>query len=378
MKNILFITNDGSRTGAPILLFNLIKWFVKHKSEDYKITLLAVNGGPLISDFKELVDVKFLNHKSETKFKLLNVLLNKKNNRKVKFEVKRAKWDLIFSNTIVNGKQIEFFKKPSLPVVSYIHELEYSINSYMKLGVVAGTFAHTDFFICGSHMVKSNIINKHQISASKTSVVNSFAELKGNNKNIKISEEIKKELSIPADAMVVGMMGKLNWRKGADFFAETASRLSSKNIYFIWVGASNQSLIDMINYDLEKSGKTVKLKFLPPTPEFSKYFNVIDLFFLSSREDPYPMVFIEATSYGTPIICFESAGGTQEFIDDKVGSVIPYGNIEEAADKVGYFNDHRDMLTVNSAYIKEKSITNHDVEINAPHILKVIESLIEN
>lgn len=378
MKKLLFITNDGSRTGAPMLLFNLIKWFVNNKNEDYKITLLAVNGGPLINDFKKLVDVKIFNHKSKTKFKLLNRVLNKKNNKKVKFDLKTTKWDLIFSNTIVNGKQIEFLKTPSIPVVSYLHELEYSINNYMKTGVVEGTLLHSDFFICGSHMVKNNIINKHHIAPSKTSVVNSFAELKSNNKNIKISEAIKKELSIPADAMVVGMMGKLNWRKGADFFAKTASRLSSKNIYFLWIGASNQGLIDMINYDLEKLDQEVKLKFIPPTPEFSKYFNVIDLFFLSSREDPYPMVFIEATSYGIPIICFENASGTQEFIDDKVGCVIPYGDLEAAANKIAYFYDHRDMLVEHTDYIKEKSIKSHDVEINAPHILNVIEKLIEN
>jgi glycosyltransferase involved in cell wall biosynthesis len=305
-------------------------------------------------------------------------LLNRKNNRKVKFDLKNAKWDLIFSNTIVNGKQIEFLKKPSIPVVSFIHELEYSINNYKKTGVVAGTLLHSDFFICGSHMVKNNIIYNHRVAQSKTSVVNSFAELKSNRKNIAISEEIKKELSIPADAMVVGMMGKLNWRKGADFFAKTASRLPSKNIVFLWIGASNQSLIDMIQYDLEKSDKEIKLKLVAPTPEFSKYFNVIDLFFLSSREDPYPMVFIEATSYGIPIICFENAGGTQEFIDDKVGYIIPYGDLEAAANKIKHFYDHRDELDVNSDYIKEKSIASHDVEINAPHILNVIERLIEN
>ena len=378
MKNILFITNDGSRTGAPILLFNLIKWFVENKSDTYKITLLAVKGGPLINDFKKIVDVKLFNNKSDTKFKLLNSVLNKTNNRKVKFELKQTKWDLIFSNTIVNGKQIEFLKTASVPVVSYIHELEYSINSYMKAGVVQGTLLHSDFFICGSHMVKNNLINNHKIEPVKTSVVNSFADLKGNDKNLKISENIKKELSIPTDALVVGMMGKLNWRKGADFFAKTACRLASKNIVFLWVGASNQSLIDMLNYDLEKSDNDIKLKLLPPTPEFYKYFNVMDLFFLSSREDPYPMVFIEAASYGIPILCFENAGGAQEFVDDKVGEVIPYGDIEAAANRIQYFYDHRDLLDTNTNYIKEKSITSHDVAINAPHIVNVIEKLIKN
>ncbi|WP_040278202.1 glycosyltransferase [Psychroserpens damuponensis] len=378
MKNILFITNDGSRTGAPILLLNLINWFVEHKSDTYKITLLAVKGGPLINDFKKIIDVKILNHKSDTKFKLLNSVWSKINNRKAKFELKQTKWDLIFSNTIVNGKQIEFLKTASVPVISYIHELEYSISSYLKIGVVQGTLLHSDFFICGSHMVKNNLINNHKIESSKTSVVNSFADLKSNDKNFKISESIKKELSIPANAMVVGMMGKLNWRKGADFFAKTASRLASKNIVFLWVGASNQSLIEMLNYDLEKSNKDIKLKMVPPTPEFSKYFSVIDVFFLSSREDPYPMVFIEAASYGIPILCFENAGGAQEFIDDKVGAVIPYGDIEAAVDKIQYFYDHRELLDTNANYIKAKSITSHDVAVNAPHIVNVIEKLIEN
>jgi glycosyltransferase involved in cell wall biosynthesis len=377
MRKILFITNDGSRTGAPILLFNFIKWLVNNKSEDFEIILLAVNDGPLINEFKKLVPVKLYNIKSKTKLKYLNMVLDKRHKRKVIRDLNSIKWNLIFSNTIVNGKQIELLKKASIPILSYIHELEFSICDYKKRGMVEGTLKHSDYFICGSHMVKNNLIYKHDIESSKTSVVNSFAELKFNSKNVKIAEELKIELSIPSDALVVGMMGKLNWRKGADFFVKTASKLASNNIFFLWIGANNQNNLAMINYDLQQSDKEIKLKFLPPTPEFSKYYNLIDLFFLSSREDPYPMVFIEAASFGIPIICFENAGGAQEFIDEKVGCVIPYGDLEAAANKIKFFSENRHILDTNSNYIKDKSIKKHDIDINAPHILKFIEKLIE-
>ncbi|MDW5290751.1 glycosyltransferase [Formosa sp. PL04] len=377
MKNILFITNNASRTGAPILLLNLIHWLVDNKSKDYKITLLAVTGGPLIEDFRKLVDVKLFNTKTDTKFHYLNVLLNKIQNRKTKLWLKNTNFDLIFSNTIVNGKQIKFLKKGDTPVISYIHELEYSINEYKNLGVVEGTLTKSDFFICGSHMVKNNLIDNHNINPSKTAVVNSFAELKGNSKNKKIAEEIRKSLSIPADSMVVGMMGKLNWRKGADIFANTASRLDSKNVWFLWIGASNQKLMELITYDLDRANKNINIIFLPPSPNFAKYFNIIDLFFLSSREDPYPMVSMEATSYGIPLICFENAGGTQEFIDSKTGELVPYGDPEEAAQKIKFFNDNRSLLIENSSYITEKSIKSHDIELNAPQIVSIIEKFIQ-
>lgn len=378
MKQLLFITHDASRSGAPILLFNLIKWCVEHKSKSYKITLLVVNDGPLVIEYQKYVNVKILNYKNSTRFGRLNSYLDKKHKKNIIKDLNIVNWELIFSNTIVNGMVIKMLNNSTTPIVSYVHELEFSINHYNKKGHVEGTLLHSDFFICGSHMVKNNLIETHGINPLKLHVVNSFAELKSNSKDIIKANEIKAELDIPSDALVVGMMGNLHWRKGPEFFIETATKLSSENIFFLWVGASNIDYLDRLYHDIKTSKKKINIKFIPPTPEFYKYFHLIDLFFLSSREDPYPMVIIEATSYGIPVICFENAGGAQEFIDTNVGFVVPYGDTDEAAKKIQFLHNNRYFFKENCTYIKDKSIKRHDVDTNAPRIFDIIEKLIQN
>src|SRR5690606_20540107 len=58
-----------------------------------------------------------------------------------------------------------------------------------------------------------------------------------------------------------------------------------------------------------------------------KYFREFDIFLLPSREDPFPLVAIEAGMLGLPIICFEGVTGTAEILLNGGGKIIPYMDI---------------------------------------------------
>lgn len=376
MKQLLFITHEATRSGAPMLLLNLIKWFSENKDSEFRLTILAVKGGPLINEYEKYGTVVCYNKKYSLPFDFFNSFFNKRNQKKIISKLKASQWNLIFSNTIVNGKLLELLANNVTPVISYIHELEFSIKNFQKKDLIKGTFLHTNYFICGSEIVKKNLIENHQVKSHQAEVVHSFANISHQVKNVLISNEIKRELSIPIDAFVVGMLGNLIWRKGPEFFIETASLLATENIVFLWVGANNQEYLEKIKYDYEVTNKKINILFLPPTADYIKYYHVIDLFFLSSREDPYPMVMVEATSYGIPLICFDKAGGAQEFIDDKIGFIVPYGDVKKAAKKINYFYNNKHLLDLNKNYIQEQSIKQHDVERNALKIFKIIEKFL--
>ncbi len=46
------------------------------------------------------------------------------------------------------------------------------------------------------------------------------------------------------------------------------------------------------------------------------FYESIDILLLLSREDPYPLVTLEAANFSVPTICFKNAGGIQEFIEE--------------------------------------------------------------
>ena len=53
-----------------------------------------------------------------------------------------------------------------------------------------------------------------------------------------------------------------------------------------------------------------------------------------SREDSFPLVNIEAAAQGVPVLCFDSAGGTPEFINGRAGAVVPYLDLVAMSDKI--------------------------------------------
>ena len=61
--------------------------------------------------------------------------------------------------------------------------------------------------------------------------------------------------------------------------------------------------------------------------ELAEIYSAADLFLNPTREDNYPTVNMEAIACGTPVITFNT-GGSPECIDEKVGTVVEYENID--------------------------------------------------
>ena len=59
---------------------------------------------------------------------------------------------------------------------------------------------------------------------------------------------------------------------------------------------------------------------------------------MTSSEESFGLVLLEAMSYGIPCIAFDSALGAKEIIDDKSGILIKNRNLEEMANTIcNYF-----------------------------------------
>jgi len=104
------------------------------------------------------------------------------------------------------------------------------------------------------------------------------------------------------------------------------------------------------------------------------YFAAADVFALTSREDPFPLVNLEAATAEVPTVCFDEAGGSKEFVEDDCGFVVPYLDVEAMAGRVVEILTTpglRDRLGRRAA---EKVRERHDIEVVAPKLLELIES----
>jgi glycosyltransferase involved in cell wall biosynthesis len=133
---------------------------------------------------------------------------------------------------------------------------------------------------------------------------------------------VRKKLGIPDDAFVWGMAGGGYYRKGADIIPAVLKKLSERNIYFIWIGdLTDSGYSHYVRSLCNAEGLSNFIVTGSQTTDYYKYMDVLDGFLLTSREDPFPLVMIEAAALGKPIVSFAS-GGVEEFMKPGMGFVI--------------------------------------------------------
>lgn len=133
-----------------------------------------------------------------------------------------------------------------------------------------------------------------------------------------------------SDRLLVAMCGHASLRKGADIFLETA--LAAPDADFCWIGAwAPGETPDNIAYKAFLAQAPPNLFVTGATDNPHPYLASADLFFLSSREDPNPLVLGEALALGKPILAFARATAVSELIGR--GGLLCYGepNAEDAA-----------------------------------------------
>ncbi len=124
--------------------------------------------------------------------------------------------------------------------------------------------------------------------------------------------EVRSSLGISEDAFVVAGSGTLEWRKGVDLFLQAAVRLTGElpDIHFIWVAgrsAPSNPIYDEVMFDLARIDEKERIRVIESKDVPAPYFAAADLFLLTSREDTFPLVCLEAAALGKPVICFEKA-----------------------------------------------------------------------
>ena len=120
---------------------------------------------------------------------------------------------------------------------------------------------------------------------------------------------------------------------------------------------------------IKDEGLNKYIAFLGEKTNLREYFSAGDLFYLSSREDPFPLVSLEAAACSLPTICFADAGGMPEFVKNDAGYVVTYEDIDTVADKIAYLIDNPKVLQKLGECAKEKMLAHYTVDTAGPQIL---------
>jgi glycosyltransferase involved in cell wall biosynthesis len=190
--------------------------------------------------------------------------------------------------------------------------------------------AHTSHYIAASTAVKSTLVSRG-VPSEKMDVIYEHIE---NHKPEPSS--LHDLLGLAKDALIIAGSGAEDFRKGKDLFLTVATSVlekTDKQVFFVWVGGK---LNNQLNFDHNKIKHKDKIHFVEHIPNANKYFSDFYLFLMLSRDDPFPVVNLEAGRNGVPIICFKDSGGTEELIDFDTSSIITYLDIASYSNRLLY------------------------------------------
>ncbi len=380
MKKLLFITHDTSLSGAPKSVLLYLEWLKKNKNHEIDVVSLRTVEG-LLDRFKaasnHFYDASNLSKtpnyslKNRIKHHLFGVNYISEYDVFLNNLVSKQ-YDLVFANTIIAIPLALAIKNTSkkIQLAVYIHELETVIREFNP--EIENELNEFDCIISASNLVKSNLIEKFNIHPDKISVVYETTEV-----SVQIQTTETKSESAPFNVV---MVGGAYWRKGDDLFILIASivlkKLQLSLVHFYWIGAMSDERSRVNLADIKKLGITENVHFVGEVNDPSILLNDMDLFLLTSREDPFPLSVLEAGMMGLPILCFDQGTGIKEIINETNGRVVSYLNIQEMADSICFYFSERQFIRDNKGQVA-KSFIEYTSEINSPKLDEIVSKCLK-
>ena len=356
---ILFVSHEAGRTGAPVFLLSLIEYLVKRL--DVACTILLLRGGDLEPAFRALGHTVVLGAPETLDAAMVDAL-------------RRRNIRLVYVNTISNGALQARLKTLGVPTVCHVHELAFSIEHHFGGRNLRQVVESTDVFLAGSRAVQACL--ETVVPSRRVVLAYPFIDVAANQQ---AASSDKQPVETVADAVVIGGCGLIGWRKGTDLFIQVARRVLAKTkkmVVFVWVGGPlAYGEYPRLAYEAQLMGIEKHLVFPGQVDATLPYFAQFDIFVLPSREDPFPLVMLDAASLGTPIVCFDRAGGTPELVENDAGEVVPYMDIDAMAAAVTRLVEDADLRKRMGEAARRKVMERHDVGVGAARIAETLEPI---
>ena len=344
--SVIFISHEASQTGAPAVLLSLMQW-VKQNT-DINFSIVVGTGGPWNSKFEALAPTFFMDaHHHEFDKELRNFCGNHV--------------QTVYINTIASALYAEHLKFLHAEFITHVHEMEYAFSVFQP---------HVEVLkqICTKYIA----VSQGSIDAIEKRFDMDAIELKFLKPFIDSKRQLLVPVFKPTTKKVIFGCGAVEMRKGFDIFCIVASLLKAKGIddfYMYWIGSDSDK--DLVASEVIAQHNVADVVEFMGVKEYPReFFEWGDIFLLPSREDPYPLVCMEAAECDMPVICFdEKAGGMHSFVEDDAGVVVPYLNIEAMVDAVEMLLNDEQKREIFGKIAHQKVKDRHYVDVIAPQII---------
>ncbi|AFC27517.1 rb110 [Paenibacillus mucilaginosus 3016] len=330
-NQILFVSHNAQKAGASLLALNIVRTLNNYYKKE--VTILLMQGGPNESEFSKYGTVYNLNQNSlsyiENEKEVENLLIHFKDNG-----IKEC-----ITNTVVSGVLTRTLNKLNIQTISLIHELPTSIKTYNYIQGAEYISKYSNKIVFPNRFVEEKFVEEFVVDSDKMVIKSQGLYSKNSNDydKIKSKKQLCDLLNIPHNVNIVLGCGYADLRKGIDLFFSVAKKVvqqkGKENYHFVWLGETDPVLKNWLLHDASTLDIQSNIHFMGFVDQPLFVFAAADIFLLTSREDPFPTVAMEAIDNGTPVLAFLEAGGIPELIEKIGGNSIPYLNVDKMAEE---------------------------------------------
>ncbi|SLN65002.1 GDP-mannose-dependent alpha-(1-6)-phosphatidylinositol monomannoside mannosyltransferase [Roseivivax jejudonensis] len=311
---IVLVSHDAGVGGAQKLVQSMARWITDRTL--YDVRIVCMEGGGLLHEFEAIAPTFVLSGAPE--------------------ETAEAALDAfcggavrgLVMNSIASLGVLAHWGRDT-PTIAYIHELPRVLASHPA--AVALLRGRVDTVIAGSDAVAEALRGDCAVPSERITVQHAFvtAAPEGGPDARRAARD---RLGLPQDAHIVAGCGMLHWRKSPEVFVEVAAEVLSRApgpVQFVWVGGGpDQEACEALVRD---RGIADHVTFTGYCPDVQDHLTAADVFLLTSVEDAFPLVCLMAAGAGTPVLCFDEAGGAPELVAQGCGSAVPFMDVAAMA-----------------------------------------------
>jgi glycosyltransferase involved in cell wall biosynthesis len=238
-------------------------------------------------------------------------------------------------NTAASGKAVKLLAASGVRTIALVHELPKILREKGLESAARAMIGHADQVVFASAFVREELAKALQFDPADQRLLirpqGSYAQME---RSPTEGAAFRKELGLGvADKLVLGV-GYADLRKGFDLFLQTWSfvRQHHPDVHFCWVGDIDPGLFEWLGPEIKRAEATGHFHLVGFRSNVQALYSASSILALTSREDPFPTVVLEALSVGLPVVAFQDSGGIPEFlIKERVGVVVPYCDLPAMA-----------------------------------------------
>ena len=235
---------------------------------------------------------------------------------------------LIHNNTTAVLEGIYLKRKLKLPLIWHVHEIivkPKAISDFINF--LMGRYADTIVTVSNAvanHVKQSRFVKDDQVQVIYNGVDNAvYHEMD--------ASTVRDQFGIAQDALVIGMVGRVNAWKGQGDFLEAVTpilKANPKAVAFLAGSAfeGEEWRVDDLEKAISDSPVAGQIKRIDYYSKTTELYNMFDIFVLpSTNPDPLPTVVLESMACGKPVVGYRH-GGVCEMVKEGENGLLATPN----------------------------------------------------